>query len=58
VRTAGAGVKDDLLARRGKTARNIAKVAAAHRMLDVVFYVLHDGHARLLIAPPSSSAPA
>jgi transposase len=50
-------VKDDLLARRGKTARNIAKVAAAHRMLDVVFYVLRDGHARLLTTPaPASDA--
>ena len=51
-------VKTDLLARRGKTARNIAKVAAAHRMLDVVFYVLRDGHARLLTTPASSSAAA
>jgi transposase len=51
-------VKDDLLARRGKTARNIAKVAAAHRMLDVVFYVLRDGHARLLTAPAPSSTTA
>jgi hypothetical protein len=32
-----------------------SKVAAAHRMLDVVFYV--DGHARLLITPtPASDA--
>ncbi len=49
-------VKDDLLARRGKTARNIAKVAAAHRMLDVVFYVLRDGHARLLDQPSAAVA--
>lgn len=48
-------VKTDILARRGKTARNIAKVAAAHRMLDVVFYVLRDGHARLL-DPPAAAA--
>ncbi len=51
-------VKDDLLARRGKTARNIAKVAAAHRMLDVVFYVLRDGHARLLDQPASGMSPS
>jgi hypothetical protein len=30
---------------RGKTAGNIAKVAAAHGMLEVVYYVLRDGHA-------------
>ncbi len=51
-------VKDDVLARRGKTARNIAKVAAAHRMLDVVFYVLRDGHARLLDPPAPAAAAA
>ena len=28
-----------------KTARNIARVAAARRMLDVVYFVLGDGHA-------------
>ncbi len=49
-------VKDDLLARRGKTARNIAKVAAAHRMLDVVFYTLRDGHAKLLDGAPAAAA--
>ena len=52
-------VKDNIVARRGKTARNIAKVAAAHRMLEVVFYVLRDGHARLLQPPsPDTSAAA
>jgi hypothetical protein len=58
VRTAGPSRQCDILARRGKTARNIAKVAAAHRMLDVVFYVLRDGHARLLTTPASSSTAA
>ncbi len=48
-------VKDGIVARRGKTARNIAKVAAAHRMLDVVFYVLRDGHARLLEQPAAAA---
>ena len=41
-------VKDDIVARRGKGARNIAKVAAARRMLEVVYYVLRDGQARCL----------
>ena len=41
-------VRDDIVARRGKTARNIAKVAAARRMLEVVYYVLRDGQARCL----------
>ena len=47
---------EGILARRGHTARNIAKVAAAHRMLDVVFYVLRDGRARLLNAPTQNNA--
>src|SRR3954452_2409204 len=41
-------VRDDIVARRGKGARNIAKVAAARRMLEVVYYVLRDGEARCL----------
>jgi transposase len=41
-------VKDGIVARRGKNARNIAKVAAARRMLEVVYYVLRDGRARCL----------
>ena len=41
-------VRDAIVARRGKTARNIAKVAAARRMLEVVYYVLRDGQARCL----------
>jgi transposase len=41
-------VKDGIVARRGKNARNIAKVAAARRMLEVVYYVLRDGEARCL----------
>jgi len=40
-------VRDDIVARRGKSARNIAKVAAARRMLEVD-YVLRDGQARCL----------
>ena len=47
-----AKVRDDLLARRGRQARNIAKVAAGRKMLEVVFYVLRDGQARCLSAAP------
>jgi hypothetical protein len=36
------------VARRGKGARNIAKVATARRLLEVVYYVLRDGQARCL----------
>ena len=43
-------VKDGIIARRGKNVRNIAKVAAARKMLEVVFYVLRDGQARCLTA--------
>lgn len=39
-------VKDDIIARRGIGARNIAKTAAARRMLEAVYYTLHDGQAR------------
>jgi transposase len=41
-------VKDDIVARRGVGARNIAKTAAARRMLEAVYYTLHDGEARFL----------
>jgi transposase len=41
-------VKDQIIDRRGVGARNVAKVAAAHRMLDAVYYVLRDGEARFL----------
>jgi transposase len=49
-----AAVKERILARRGRPARNIAKVAAGRRMLEVVYYVLRDGHARCLDTPASS----
>ena len=42
-------VREQILARRGRSARNIAKVAAAHRMLDLVYYTLRDGQARALM---------
>jgi transposase len=47
-------VKDGIIARRGKNVRNIAKVAAARKMLEVVYYVLRDGRARCL----ATAAPA
>ena len=49
MRTGRARVREDLIARRGREARNIAKVAAGSRkMLEVVFYVVRDGQARCL----------
>ena len=41
-------VKERIITRRGHGARNIAKVAAAHRMLDLVYYTMRDGQARAL----------
>lgn len=49
-------VKTDILARRGQQARNIAKVAAGRKMLEVVFYVLRDGQARCLTPAPTETA--
>ena len=48
MRTCVREVKERIIARRGRTARNIAKVAAARRMLDLVYYTLRDGQARAL----------
>ncbi len=42
--------KDDIIARRGVQARNIAKVAAARQLLTWVFYAMRDGQARSLAA--------
>ena len=39
-------VKDGIIARRGKEAKNIAKVAAARELLTLAFYGMRDGHAR------------
>jgi transposase len=41
-------VKDAITGRRGKEARNIAKVAAARRLLTLVFYGMRDGQIRCL----------
>jgi transposase len=44
-------VKDGIIARRGKEARNIAKVAAARELLTLVFYGMRDGHIRRVAQP-------
>jgi transposase len=51
-------VKDAIIARRGKEARSIAKVAAARRLLTLVFYGMRDGQIRCLSRPPGESPPA
>jgi len=51
-------VKDAIIARRGKQARNIAKVAAARELLTLVFYGLRDGHVRCLAAGSPDPQPA
>ena len=45
-------VRDAIIARRGKEAKNIAKVAAARRLLTLVFYGLRDGQVRCLSKTP------
>jgi transposase len=46
-------IKDAIIARRGKEARNIAKVAAARRLLTLIFYGLRDGQIRCLAQTPA-----
>jgi len=41
-------VRDRIIARRGKDARNTAKVAAGRVMLETVYYLLRDGESRRL----------
>ena len=43
--------KDAIIARRGPQARNIAKVAAARKLLTYVYYAMRDGHVRALDTP-------
>ena len=45
-------VKDAIIARRGKEAKNIAKVAAARQLLTLIFYGLRDGQIRCLSQSP------
>jgi transposase len=58
--TPAGAVKNAIIARRGKEARNIAKVAAARRLLILVFYGLRDGQIRCLSTgpPPVTQPPA
>jgi transposase len=60
--TVTGAVRDAIIARRGKEAKNIAKVAAARRLLTLVFYGLRDGQIRCLSkpadSPPSAQLPA
>jgi transposase len=51
-------VKDRIIARRGKQANNIAKVAAARYLLTCVFYAMRDGHARSLAARTTAQGAA
>ncbi|MGW0827846.1 IS110 family transposase [Streptomyces sp. NPDC002845] len=41
-------VRDRIVERRGSAARNIGKVAAARKLLTLVYYGLRDGHIRCL----------
>jgi len=42
--------KDRIIARRGNQAKNIAKTAAARKLLTCVFYAMRDGQVRSLAA--------
>ena len=51
-------IKDRIIARRGKEAKNIAKTAAARKLLTCVFYAMRDGQVRSLAArsrPPEAA---
>jgi hypothetical protein len=48
--------KDAIIARRGPKARNIAKVAAAGKLLTCVFSAMRDGQARCLAARTAQQA--
>jgi transposase len=50
-------VKEAIIARRGKEARNIAKAAAARRLLTLVYYGMRDGHIRCLARTPEDAPP-
>jgi transposase len=52
--------KAAIIARRGTQARNIAKVAAARKLLTLVYYGLRDGQIRALAKPaaPAAEQPA
>jgi len=44
-------VKDAIIARRGKEAKNIAKIAAARELLTLVYYGMRDGRIRRQAQP-------
>jgi transposase len=48
--------QEAIVARRGAQARNIAKAAAARRLLTCVFCAMRDGHVRALAGRPASGA--
>ena len=48
-------VKDAIIARRGKEAKNIAKIAAARELLTLVFYGMRDGRIRRPASPPPAA---
>ena len=50
-------VKQRIIARRGNKAKNIAKVAAARRLLTLVYYGMRDGQIRCLTQTPGGSPP-
>jgi hypothetical protein len=50
--TVTGAVKNAIIARRGRQARNIAKVAAARRLLTLVFYGMRDWQIRCLSKSP------
>ena len=54
--SAAGATKNAIIARRGKEARNIAEVAAARRMLTLVYYGMRDGQFRAL-TPPKAQPP-
>jgi transposase len=49
-------VKDAIIARRGKEAKNIAKIAAARELLTLVYYGMRDGRIRRPTAPRQPAA--
>ncbi|HEX9518252.1 MAG TPA: hypothetical protein VF940_18970 [Streptosporangiaceae bacterium] len=56
--TAAGAVKARIIARRGNQTRNIAKVAAARKLLTLIYYGLRDGQIHALSAPAARTAPA
>jgi len=50
--------KEAIIARRGKQARNIAKVAAARRLMTLIYYGMRDGQIRCLARSSEDPPPA